>query len=228
MKKLKERLTQISLALLVVIISFFVALITFIYVAGIVFLKKRDSIDNEVFTYLKRHISSANTEIMEFLSFLGSTYFLIPANILLILYFLFAKKQKWISIEIPVISISSLLLMIILKQLFHRQRPTQPLLHAAQGLSFPSGHALMSFSFYGLLIYLSWNNIENKIAKWIIMISLLLLIFFIGLSRIYLRVHYATDVIAGFSLGLIWLVFSLFILGKLEKIILKEKNLKAE
>jgi undecaprenyl-diphosphatase len=92
------------------------------------------------------------------------------------------------------------------------------LLQEAKGLSFPSGHALMSFAFYGLFIYLTWEGVENKVWKFILIFMLLLTIFFIGLSRIYLRVHYATDVIAGFCLGLIWLVFSLLILNKVEQL----------
>jgi undecaprenyl-diphosphatase len=86
----------------------------------------------------------------------------------------------------------------------------------------------MSSTFYGLLIYLVWRNIQNKTVKWLITILLLLIIFFIGLSRIYLRVHYPTDVMAGFCLGVIWLILSISILNRMERISKKEIDLVVE
>jgi undecaprenyl-diphosphatase len=217
-----QRVTLLSIELIVVIVAFFASFITFVSIARMVFIKKREDFDERVFRYLETHISSINTGVMQFFSFLGSHYFLIPANILIAAYFLFIKKQTWYSIKIPVISLSSLLLMFALKQFFHRDRPLEPLLHPAKGLSFPSGHALMSLAFYGLLLYITRESIENKTLKLVLITILVLMIFFIGLSRIYLRVHYASDVLAGFSLGLIWLVLSLAILNKIERINTKE------
>jgi undecaprenyl-diphosphatase len=154
---------------------------------------------------------------MQFFTFLGTPPFMIPANILLVSYFAFIKKHKWYSIKIPVISISSLVLMLGLKQVFNRPRPLIPLVHAAQGLSFPSGHALTSMTFYGLLIYIVWERVKNRYLKWSLIVALIILIHLIGFSRIYLRVHYASDVMAGFALGLIWLVISLWALRHIER-----------
>jgi undecaprenyl-diphosphatase len=89
-------------------------------------------------------------------------------------------------------------------------------LKAAQGYSFPSGHALMSITFYGLMIFLVWQNIKNIWVRWILTILLTMLIIFIGISRVYLRVHYFSDVLAGFCVGLMWLLLSLWILNKIE------------
>jgi undecaprenyl-diphosphatase len=91
------------------------------------------------------------------------------------------------------------------------------LLEEARGLSFPSGHALMSVTFYGLLIYIVFKNVANKSLRWTLISLLLVLILTIGFSRIYLRVHYASDVIAGFCVGLLWLVICVAVLNKLEK-----------
>ena len=112
--------------------------------------------------------------------------------------------------------------MFILKNLFGRPRPQDPLLRTVSGLSFPSGHALLSVAFYGLLIYLVWHNIANKVVRWILIVLLLLLILIIGVSRIYLRVHYASDVLAGFAMGLIWLVLSISIVRRIERYTRKE------
>jgi undecaprenyl-diphosphatase len=110
-----------------------------------------------------------------------------------------------------------MLLMFLLKQIFGRQRPDIPLLREAHGLSFPSGHALMSVTFYGLLIYLVWEYVSHRFLKWLLMVLLVLLILMIGFTRIYLRVHYPSDVFAGFAMGFVWLVISLFVLRRIEK-----------
>lgn len=216
--KLWATITLLSLELFVVLFFFFGALALFVFIARMVFIKDKGTLDASIFNYLAGYVSNLNTDLMQVFSFFGSHYFLIPANIVLVLYFLIIRKERWYSIKVPVISLSSLLLMLVLKQFFHRERPLVPLLQAAKGMSFPSGHSLMSATFYGLLIYLVWRNIANTTVRWLLTVSLVLLIFFIGLSRIYLRVHYPTDVIAGFSLGFVWLVLSITILNQMEKI----------
>lgn len=227
-KEFWARVTLLSVELIIVLAVFFTGLGAFVAIARMIFLQKRESFDLRVFNYLEKHISNVNTGIMQFFSFLGSHYFLIPANFIIVAFFLFIKKQTWFSIKVPVISLSSLILMFALKQFFHRERPTVPLLQAAKGLSFPSGHAMMSFAFYGLFIYLTWEGVENRILKMAITLLFILLIFFIGLSRIYLRVHFASDVLAGFCVGLIWLMLSLFILNKIEQVTSREVKITAE
>lgn len=215
-KKIVAGFALLSIELITLLVVFTVALSAFILTIKSVFANGKTAFDGRVFRYLSLHVNNINTSVMEFFSFLGTHLFLIPANLVLIIYFLFIKKHKWYSIKIPVIAVSSLLLMFVLKYIFHRDRPITPLLDAAKGFSFPSGHAMMSFTFYGLLIVIGWQHIKNGWLKWIFTLILSLLIFAIGLSRVYLRVHYASDVLAGFCVGCMWLLLSLWILGKME------------
>jgi membrane-associated phospholipid phosphatase len=215
-KKTIATITLLSLELLVVLVAFFGAFSLFIFVARMV-LKKRNGFDIWADNFITRYINDGNTNIMQFFSLMGDHRFLIPANLVLIFYFLFIKKHRWYSIKVPAVAISGVLLMFVLKFIFQRERPLTPLLEPARGLSFPSGHSLMSFTFYGLLIYLVWRNVESKLWSSILVTLLLIMILFIGISRVYLEVHYATDVIAGFSMGLMWLVLSIYILDKMEK-----------
>ena len=216
-KKFFAQLALLSVELLIVWILFLCSFLLFLYVVFRIFYFKKDEVDFAVFDYLKQYVSDGMTSFMQFITFLGTHSFLIPANLVLIAYFLFIKKHRWYSIRIPVVAIGGVTLMFLLKFLFNRPRPLIPLLHEAQGLSFPSGHAMMSFSFYGLLIYLVWRYIETGWIRAVLITFLLLLIFTIGLSRIYLRVHYASDVMAGFAVGIIWLVLALWTTHRIEK-----------
>ena len=154
---------------------------------------------------------------MLFITFLGKHQFLVPANLLLIFYFLLIQNQNWFSIRILTIALSSLVLMLLLKYLFQRKRPLSPLLKAAKGLSFPSGHAIMSVTFYGTLLYILLHTVDIEWLKYLLTIVLVLLILLIGYSRVYLRVHYASDVLAGFIIGILWLWISLAVLNQLER-----------
>jgi undecaprenyl-diphosphatase len=215
--KVVAQIALLSLELIVVLVSFFCAMGVFIFVARMVFWSKKDNFDNYVFRFMSNNISDFNTDVMQFFSFLGTHFFLIPANLILFAYFMFFKKHRWFSVKIPVVAISSTVLLFLLKFLFKRHRPLTPLLEEARGLSFPSGHAMMSFTFYGLLAYMVWKNVENKALRIILVTGLLLVILGIGISRIYLRVHYASDVLAGFCLGLMWLVLCSFIIDRMEQ-----------
>ena len=84
-------------------------------------------------------------------------------------------------------------------------RPRPPIdvrLIDIENYSFPSGHSIMSMVLYGLLIYFVYKYVKNKILKAILILILSILIIFIGFTRIWLGVHFLTDVIAGFSLGI--------------------------
>ena len=191
-------------------------------IAIIVFLlrkpmRKYKPIDLVIFDRIQPYTSPDKNKLMLFITFLGTHSFLIPANLLLIFYFLFARHQNWFSIRIVTIALSSLVLMFLLKYLFQRKRPLSPLLKAAKGLSFPSGHAIMAVTFYGLLLYILLHTIDIGWLKYLLAAVLVMLIVLIGYSRVYLRVHYASDVLAGFIIGFIWLLISLSVLNGLEK-----------
>ena len=216
-KKILAEIQLFSLEIFALLTIFTFALIAFIIIARMVFAGKTQNFDNRALIFISGYVTNINTDVMQSFTFLGTHTFLIPANLLLTAWFLFIKKRRWYSVKIPSVALSSLLLMLILKMIFHRVRPMNPLLQVAKGFSFPSGHALMSVTFYGLLILLVWQNIKQPWLKWTLSVFLILLILAIGLSRIYLRVHYASDVLAGFSVGLVWLLFSLWFLSKIEK-----------
>ena len=179
-------------------------------------LRKYKPVDLAIFDRLQPLTSPPLNRVILFITWLGNHKFLIPANLIVIFYFLVISKNSWFSIRSAAIALSSLGLMFLLKYLFRRKRPLAPLLNAAKGLSFPSGHAIMAVTFYGCMIYILYHTISHNGAKYFLTVLLVILILLIGFSRVYLRVNYASDVLAGFIIGLLWLFISLTVLNRIE------------
>ncbi len=123
----------------------------------------------------------------------------------------FYTKRHFLHIQTLLISLGgSLITTYILKELVDRQRPIKEALYIESTNSFPSGHATVAIALYGFLLYVIWKHEKHHLKnKMIIFLSLL--IFSIGFSRLYLGVHYLSDVMAGYAVGLIWLLISLAI-----------------
>lgn len=193
------------------LIASLILLIIFIF---LVFLHNYfNIIDDFVYSLVKPLISNDMTNIMQFITFFSDPIWCILLSCLMILF----VKNKKISKAFILNLILVFLLNYVLKILFSRNRPADINLIVETGFSFPSGHAMMSLGIYGFLIYLLLLSDKNKISKIIGTCFLILLIFLIGISRIYLGVHYATDVIAGFIISASYLLlFIRFIYPKMK------------
>ena len=160
------------------------------------------TLDTVFYHFVTLYRNDSITEFYLFLSYLCSTYFLV---MILVFLFLFCKNKKLITY----IAFNVLLcygLNTIFKDIIKRARPTRINMVVESGYSFPSGHAMMSLAFYGFFIYLIYKSKWKKVYKFISILLLSLLITLIGISRIYLGVHYASDILAGFSLSTIYLL----------------------
>lgn len=184
-------------------IIFTICLVLFMALAEDVFVK--DIMKGDIIGYdlvSKYLISDFMTPVMKFITWFGSGFALI---ILTILSFVGIKNKK-----IGVLILSNLCIVTVLNQILkfvlHRPRPSEFQIITETGYSFPSGHSMVSMAFYGLFIYLIYKNVTNKYLKWILIIALSLLIIFIGISRIYLGVHYTSDVLGGFLLSIAYLI----------------------
>lgn len=186
-----------------------VALIALLKVIHLVFIIGDNSLDNSLLTIISPYINDTNTSIMVFFTTLGNYEIVLTGNVILFLFLMLVKKEPVMAIKLALISLSAVLMMYVLKDFFGRPRPDIPLIDHAVGYSFPSGHSLNSVVFYGVLVYVCNYYIQNKTLKYLVSTLLIITIFLIGFSRIYINVHYLTDVIAGFSIGVIWLFLSL-------------------
>lgn len=199
------------LSLLLVAAAFSVSVCLFIVIAHELFAEKEYALDNTVLHYVTTHIpSSSLAGGMVFISFFASGIFL-AACYVCFFAFVVIKKKLMVGLYILSTGLSGVLVNTLLKLLFHRDRPTDPLVIPPGDFSFPSGHSSGAFIFYTQLIYLLWQSRLRRRTKQALSAFLAVFSFSIGFSRIYLRVHYATDVLAGFCVGAIWLSVSFFV-----------------
>ena len=165
--------------------------------------KEIDKLDVAGYNMVSEYLISDNvTPIAKAITQLGGAIFLIGLSITLAIII----KNKKIGILIWVNIAISTLLNQILKFIIQRPRPTEFRIIDERGYSFPSGHSMVSATFYGFLIYLIYKNVKNKYLKYSLIIMLVILILLIGTSRIYLGVHYTSDVLAGFLIAISYLI----------------------
>ncbi len=181
----------------------FICLICFLLIAENVFNKEIMEADiigyNLVSKYL---ISDATTPIAKFVTNFGGAVCLIMISIILLVLIKNKKIGTSIIINLGTVTI----LNVLLKGILQRPRPIEYRIINESGYSFPSGHSMVSMAFYGYLIYLIYKYIKNKYLKYTLITILSALIIIIGTSRIYLGVHYTSDVIAGFLISISYLV----------------------
>lgn len=212
-----KKVKKISFRLVVVLTIFAFIFLLFLLITDKIILKNEKGFDNSIFRFLSHYTTPAVTNEMIFFTFFGSIKFLFPAYCILVLYYLFFKKNTFRSFNIAAIGLSSVALLFLIKDIFKRHRPANPLLADVKGFSYPSGHSFSAFTFCGLLIYILWEIQINNWLKWAGTLVLFLFASLIAASRVYLHVHYASDVVAGFCLSLLWLTICIFILNKFEK-----------
>ena len=153
---------------------------------------------------------NVSTPIAKFITNFGGAIFVI--SLTTILFFVIKDKKIGISI-IANLGIVTILNQII-KFIMQRPRPTEFRIIEETGYSFPSGHSMVSLAFYGYLVYLIYKYINNKHLKRTLIIILSVLICVIGVSRIYLGVHYTSDVLGGFLISLAYLIIYIELVNK--------------
>lgn len=192
-------------------IILFLGIILFLAIVEDVFdqeIRKVDMLGYQlVSTFL---ISDLITPFAKLITNLGGAITLISITIILLL----GLKNKKIGLLVALNLLISTGLNLLLKNIVQRPRPNEFRLIDETGYSFPSGHSMVSMAFYGFLIYLIYKFVKSKRLKWILIIILSALIITIGISRIYLGVHYTSDVLAGFTISVSYLVIYTSIVKK--------------
>ncbi|MEO8862636.1 MAG: phosphatase PAP2 family protein [Ginsengibacter sp.] len=223
----KKKASWITLRFIIALVMFLITLFVFVAIADEIVLEHENKFDQSISSFIQSFQTDSLTQIMKGVTFFGSSTFLFPAYIVLILYFLLRKKAR-LALDITMIGLSSTGILFLFKDIFRRHRPLDPLISNVTGFSFPSGHSFSSFTFFGLLIYILW---QAKIRTgWKVFVAIVLVLFAatIAFSRVYLRVHYPSDVVAGFCLSILWLMISMWILHKADRELAISKKTKTK
>ncbi|HUU40287.1 MAG TPA: bifunctional DedA family/phosphatase PAP2 family protein, partial [Desulfatiglandales bacterium] len=170
-----------------------------------------DLVDKETLFYLdfriqglvEAIISPGVTRFMVDITSLGGIY-TISITIGIIFAYLLHRKDWWNLFSLFLVAGLGQILLVLLKFFFHRPRPIQQLA-MAHGYSFPSGHAFTAMIVYGFLIYITWKLIKSEVLRFVIFSLSAIVIILVGISRIYLNVHWLTDVLGGYAAGFSWL-----------------------
>ncbi len=182
------------------------ALMFFGWLASEIFEGETKVFDETIRQAINQTATPALTSLMVFISFIGSAIFLVPLGVVVIIIFLRLKWRR-AAVLFVITMAGEIILNLTLKAFYGRTRPDPffdyPL---PSSYSFPSGHALGTFCFYGILAWLVTARLESRTTKIIIRILAAILIFLMGFSRIYLGVHYPSDVVGGYLAALVWTV----------------------
>lgn len=204
----KTKKTLFATALLSVIPFVLIIMITF---SG---WERLTTLDYQVSNYFYNWHGPQLNSVMTFITHLGDAITQTLVTIVAVfLLFIYRKWRTGLWYGLTVLG-GALLLNGALKEFYMRARPSQiePLVEIG-GYSFPSGHSMGSMIVYGGLLFLLLRLIRSDNLKRLISVVVITIILLIGISRVYLGVHFPSDVIGGFSLGLSWLTLSVALFG---------------
>jgi undecaprenyl-diphosphatase len=209
----RARLAAVGVLWLTGLVATAVALLAFTYMARAVSRATPVGLDLAVLASLRTYASTTLDYLGVGFSWLGSE---LLAAFAIVLVVVFVRQRLWQrAVEAVVVPGGAQMIDNVLKALFQRDRPTAVPggLISSQTYSFPSGHAMVSAAFYLFVAYLAWRHLRGgwRVAA---AAGLLLVVLLIGLARMYLAVHYLTDVLAGYCAGFVWF-FSVVAGGRL-------------
>lgn len=181
-------------------LSLFILL--FLLIVETVFVKEIFVIDDYIYHHISKLISDNFTNFFKVITHFGDAPILIIICLTTIIFINNKRIGTYMTLNLAINFVFNQ----YMKIFFQRPRPIDLMIVEETDYSFPSGHSMVSMAFYGFIIFLIWKYIKNKKIKWLYSIILSILIIIVGISRIYLGVHYASDVLAGFCFSIAYLI----------------------
>ncbi|WP_035346912.1 phosphatase PAP2 family protein [Halalkalibacter hemicellulosilyticus] len=181
-------------------------LLTYCVVQGIT-----ASFDKRIMSSIRSAEHPIVTKGMVGLSFIGNTWpvVIISLLLLLVIYKLYRKRDE--VILFMVVSLGSIGLNLLLKYIFKRERPSIDPLIIETGYSYPSGHSMAALTLYGAITFLIWRHIPTSIGRACLVVVSTVMIIAMGASRVYLGVHYPSDVVGAYLVSGTWLFVTIWV-----------------
>ena len=190
-------------------VLFIISLTIFIFISLCVYFNLTSSFDLIIYNFIISFKNDFLTNFLKVITLFGGEYIIL----LITFSFLFIKNKKFfLSLFIDMILI--VLFNYFLKFFFLRERPIDLMIINETGYSYPSGHSMVAVSFYGFILFLIWKMNIKKVYKYLFSFVIVLLMILIGISRIYLGVHFPSDVIGGYSISLCYLIVYISLIRK--------------
>ncbi|MDT7778827.1 MAG: hypothetical protein QOC99_1339 [Acidobacteriota bacterium] len=182
------------------------ALVLFSWLAEEVFEGDARLFDEQTRAFVNAHAGPSLTIAMRGVTYLGSTIFILALGLCAVIAF-YLKGWRRASVILLITMAGAFILNAVLKSTFHRARP-EPFfgILAPTSYSFPSGHSLLSFCLFGTLAAIIHRRTRSTPVRIIVWIVAALLVALVGFSRVYLGVHYPSDVLAGFLAAAVWVL----------------------
>lgn len=205
-------------------IVFVVAMYTFVELTDELAENELEGVDGAVTAFVLSLRSDALTTFFKFMTHLGDPYAYVITTLLVAGFFLIKEVSWKFTLQTVLVLGLATLSNIGLKRMIGRSRPALEHLVSVDTLSYPSGHSMSAMAFYGFLVYLC---LRLQVAPWlryVLTTILMLIILCIGVSRVYLGVHFPSDVAAGFIGGLLWVTFCAIIFSLIDLWRMRARN----
>lgn len=184
-------------------------LIVFVFISILVYFDKTGAFDLCIYNFIIGFKNNFVTNFFRVITLFGGVYII---TLITFSFLLFKNKKYFLTLFIDMISV--VLINYFLKLIFLRDRPFDLMIIDEVGYSYPSGHSMIAVSFYGFILFLIWNMNIKKTYKYLFSFIIILFIALIGISRIYLGVHFPSDVIGGFSISMCFLILYISLVRK--------------
>ncbi|QMV45114.1 phosphatase PAP2 family protein [Cohnella cholangitidis] len=192
-----------------------IAAVLFAIVSLLIRFEGISGFDSGIISTVQGWENAGLTRVMEALSWFGSTMVVIVIAIVILLFLAFVLGHRMELLFFISALAGSSLLNHLLKDFFQRERPNIHRLVEETGYSFPSGHSMAAFALYGAFVYLLWKRVKSGRGRALLVALGAILVVGIGISRIYLGVHYPSDVAGGYLASWVWLGLMIEVFRKL-------------
>ena len=183
------------------------------YIAFTIGNEKIEHFDMAIIGFVQGMESPWLTAVLIGFTWIGSSYIVAPIAIIAALVLIFKYHYRQQAFLLITVIVGTVLFNWLLKIYFKRERPEIHRILDANGFSFPSGHTMMAVSLYVIIAYISWRNLKTTLNRILLILSAAFMMIMIGISRIYLGVHFPSDVVGGIAASALWLTIAITVYG---------------
>lgn len=177
----------------------------FIVIAHFIGNGKIDRFDFPIIEFVQGFETPLLTAFLKTLTWIGSAYGVVPITVIICAILFFRMNEQITAVFFAFSIVSTIILNALLKLYFIRERPEIYRLMDIGGFSYPSGHTMMAFSLYGMLVYVTWHHLKQTSSRVVVIALAAFMAFSIAISRIYVGVHFPSDIVGGIAASICWL-----------------------